>query len=60
MLLTPEEIARLKAARDEQEWHNACDDIKRARRGQYPDDWVSSGMRSLAILRNCGIWTSVE
>lgn len=45
-MLTPEEIATFKAA------------VKRVRGGAYPPDWISSGMRTLAIRRNSGDWSA--
>lgn len=40
--LTSDEIRALKAAKNADEWNRACDDIKRARSGQYPPDWFST------------------
>lgn len=47
-LLTDDEILRLKNTRNVQEWNAACSDIKKARGGEYPEDWwykiMSSGL----------------
>lgn len=38
--ITDEEMAKLEACQTEQDWADACDEIKAARGGvQYPDDW---------------------
>lgn len=37
--LTDEEMAKLKATKNEQEWNAVCDEIKGARNGCYPPDW---------------------
>ncbi len=39
MNLTNEEIIRLEATKNEQEWNDVCDEIKTARNDQYPPDW---------------------
>jgi hypothetical protein len=44
MNLTEEEIATLEACKTEDEWNAACDAVKRARGGSYPDDWWSKMM----------------
>ena len=57
MNLTDSEMVKLENTKSAVEWNMACDDIKRARGGQYPPDWfdriVVSGQMSRA-LRN---WT---
>lgn len=37
--MNDDEMARLNAATTEAEWNAACDDVKRARGGRYPEDW---------------------
>ncbi len=37
--ITEQEIALLKSCKSEQDWNNACDTIKKARKGAYPPDW---------------------
>lgn len=37
--LTDDEFNRLCACKTEQEWSDACDAVKAARDGQYPDEW---------------------
>lgn len=39
MKLTDAEFTRLRTTKNEQEWSATCDDIKKARDGQYPPDW---------------------
>ena len=39
MNLTNEEMGKLEAAKSTAEWNDCCDEIKRARGGQYPPDW---------------------
>jgi hypothetical protein len=51
MLLTTDELNQLQNAKSEAEWNSICNGIKRARQGQYPDDWyakvVMSGLMAL-------------
>lgn len=37
--ITEAELNSLKATKNEREWNAACDAIKKARNGSYPDDW---------------------
>ena len=37
--LTQEELSILKACQSAEDWGDACDAIKEARGGMYPDDW---------------------
>ena len=37
--LTSDEETQLRNARTEAEWNATCSAVKRARGGQYPDDW---------------------
>jgi len=37
-LLTQEELAQLKASKNEEEWNATCDAIKKTH-GGYPSDW---------------------
>lgn len=57
MNITNEEINLLEACTSRDAWNKACDTIKDARRGQYPDDWwprvKKSGMMD-RILRRFG------
>jgi len=39
MNLTDQELNALKNSKNETEWNSICDQIKRARSGQYPPDW---------------------
>lgn len=54
MNITEQELEKLKSTKSETEWNAACDEIKRARGGQYPPDWwtevVMSGLMSAARL----------
>jgi hypothetical protein len=48
--LTEQELAKMQAAKSESEWNQACDLVKRARGGSYPEDWfpkiILSGLAS--------------
>ncbi len=46
MNLTTKEINSLKATKNESEWNDVCDSIKRARGNQYPPDWWQVVMMS--------------
>lgn len=37
--LTQEELEMLEACTSPLEWQNACDKVKAARNGNYPNDW---------------------
>ena len=39
MNITKKELEILEACRNESDWGKACDAIKKARKGMYPDDW---------------------
>lgn len=41
MNLTETEMESLKATKNSREWNDACDAIKRARGGEYPQDWFA-------------------
>jgi hypothetical protein len=43
-LITESELFMLKETTNAQEWNSACDKIKRARNGQYPEDWYERVM----------------
>lgn len=38
-MITDEELKDLEACQSAQDWRDACDRIKAARGGMYPDDW---------------------
>ena len=38
-MITDEELKSLEACQSGEDWGNACDKIKAARGGIYPDDW---------------------
>lgn len=54
MNITEQELEKLKATKSETEWNATCDEIKRARGGEYPPDWwakvAMSGIMSIASL----------
>lgn len=54
--LTDDEIATLEASRNEREWNAACDAVKRARGGRYPDDWLGRVMLSGLAARVSRGW----
>lgn len=37
--LTPSELEMLDQCQSSKQWNDACDKIKAARNGNYPDDW---------------------
>ena len=39
MNITQDEELTLLDSKNDTEWNNACDAIKKARNGQYPPDW---------------------
>lgn len=47
--LTDVEYTRLMNTKSEQEWNDACDAVKAARGGRYPDDWYARMIASGAI-----------
>lgn len=49
--LTDAEIAKLEACKSERDWTAACDEIKAARKGQYPADWWPKVQRSGLMYR---------
>lgn len=59
MNITDEEIDKLKKTNNEGQWNAVCDEIKKARGGQYPPDWWSkvkqSGLMDEAIARFNGV-----
>ena len=54
MNLTEQEIAKLKATKNKQQWNACCNEIKAARSGQYPPDWwplvIQSGLLNITRL----------
>lgn len=44
--ITPEELESLRSTKNETEWNQACDAIKKARNGAYPPDWWAEVMQS--------------
>lgn len=46
MNLTEAELQKLDNCKSEREWNNTCDEIKRARSGQYPPDWYQKMIMS--------------
>lgn len=55
MKITDEELATLEACQTGEEWNDACDAIKTARNGRYPEDWWQrvklSGMMDRILQR---------
>lgn len=45
-LITQEELDRLSNTKNESEWNDACDAIKKAHNGGYPSDWWAKVMQS--------------
>ena len=56
-MITDEELKSLEACQSGEDWRDACDKIKAARDGMYPDDWWDkvklSGMMD-RIMERCG------
>jgi hypothetical protein len=45
-MLTDAELKALKESKNEQEWNDACDAVKKARNGSYPSDWFAKVLLS--------------
>ena len=54
--ITPEELKSLEACHDEADWAKACDAIKHARQGLYPDDWWAKVKQSGMMDRIMARW----
>jgi len=52
--LTTREELKLLDTNSESDWNRVCDEIKRARNGQYPPDWyqkvILSGMAAMVQI----------
>ena len=55
-MITKEELEMLEACRNESDWGKACDAIKKARKGMYPDDWGDKVKLSGMMDRIMGRW----
>lgn len=55
MNITTEEVNKLASTKSASEWNAVCDQIKRARGGEYPPDWwnkiMMTGMAAI-VQRN--------
>jgi len=56
MKITEEELQRLEDCQSAQDWADACDAVKEARDGQYPDDWWDKVKLSGMMDRILGRW----
>ena len=54
--ITEEELARLEDCQSAQDWSDACDAVKEARDGHYPDDWWNKVKLSGMMDRILGRW----
>lgn len=54
MNLTVAEMEDLTNSTSEAEWNAACDRIKKARGGAYPDDWYAKVLLSGLAARTSG------
>ena len=54
--LTQEELSILKACQSAEDWGDACDAIKEARGGMYPDDWWDKVKLTGMMDRILGRW----
>ncbi|MGL5059077.1 MAG: hypothetical protein ACRC62_03765 [Microcoleus sp.] len=55
-MLTPEEIRGLELARSEEEWEDICDEVIKARGGEYPADWYKKVILSGLAHRVSCFW----
>ena len=55
-LITGEELTLLESCRSEDDWGKACDAIKGARDGEYPEDWWPEVKLSGMMDRIMGRW----
>lgn len=58
MNITQEEINKLKDTKNEQEWNKVCNEIKRARNRQYPEDWWPKVVQSGLMATQQSKWNS--
>ena len=56
MKITTEELKSLEACQSAQDWSDACDAVKEARGGHYPDDWWDKVKLSGMMDRILGRW----
>jgi hypothetical protein len=53
--LTEEELAKLEAVSDRDEWNEICKEIKEAHGGYYPEDWWVKVLGSGLAERKIGV-----
>lgn len=46
----------LRSTKSEDEWNNACDQVKKARGGRYPDDWYVKVILSGFLYNLSSTW----
>jgi hypothetical protein len=44
--LTPEEMVKMQLVGSDEEWDEFCAEVKKARGGDYPDDWYEVVLKS--------------
>ena len=54
--ITDKELKMLEECQLAKDWANACDDIKSARGGEYPDDWWDKVNKSGMMDRIMSRW----
>lgn len=54
--LTEDEMNILRSTKSEDEWNNACDQVKKARGGRYPDDWYVKVILSGFLYNLSSTW----
>jgi hypothetical protein len=56
MNLTEAEMTKLRNTKSKSEWNNVCDEIKAARNGTYPPDWLDKIIITGLILAIPATW----
>lgn len=56
--ITQEELQMLEGCKSAKDWGQACDTIKKARDGDYPEDWWDKVKLSGMMDRILGRWGS--
>lgn len=51
MNITDEELKMLEKCQSEDDWNDACTEVKRPRNGQYPSDWYPKVLASGLMQR---------
>jgi hypothetical protein len=54
--LTDAELARLEACKSDDDWNQACLDVKKAHGGGYPSDWYAKVIATGLVKRVAESW----